>query len=75
VQRIQNDPRALLTDVNQLWLSPISWNDFVWGPTAQWNRKNLLVRGELQFVHSKNYAWIREKKFNLFSSINLIYKL
>ena len=75
VQRIQNDPRALLTDVNQLWLSPISWNDFVWGPTAQWNRKNLLVRGELQFVHSKNYAWISEKKFNVFSSINLIYKL
>jgi hypothetical protein len=75
VQRIQNDPRAQLASVNQLWLSPIAWNDFVWGPTAQWTREKLLVRGELQFVHSKNYAWMREKKFNLFSSINLIYKL
>lgn len=75
VQRIQNDSRVFLTDVNQLWLSPVAWNDFVWGPTAQWSNGSFLLRGDIQFVHSKNYAWMREKKFNLYTALNLIYKL
>lgn len=75
IARIQNDPKLISTGVSRIWLNPIAWNDFVWGPTFQRSRKNILLRGEVQFIHSKNYAWLKEKKFNLFTSLNVVYKL
>ena len=74
IQRVQNDPRAFFTDVNRLWLSPNSWNDFIIGPSFQKSMKNIFIQTELLFVNSKKYAWKDKSKFNLFSNINLVYK-
>jgi hypothetical protein len=74
LQRIQNDPRALISDVNNLFLNSIYWNDFVWGPRFHLDYKNVLIRGELLSVHSKNYAWLRTNQYNMHLNLNLIYK-
>ncbi len=74
LMRIQNNPRALTTNVNNVWLNPVSWTDIVYGPNVQLDTKKILVRGELLFVHSKNYAWLSTNQFNLFASLNCIYK-
>jgi hypothetical protein len=74
MMRIQNNPRALTNSVNTLWLNPVAWSDLVWGPNIQLDKKKILVRGELLFVHSKNYAWLTTNQFNLFASLNCIYK-
>lgn len=74
LQRIQNNPRALLASVNTLFLNPTSWNDFVWGPRFNFNYKNMMIRGELLSVHAKNYAWLPENQYNLHLNLNMIYK-
>lgn len=74
IMRIQNDPRGLTNTINTMWLNPIAWSDFVLGPNIQLDKKKILVRGELLFVHSKNYAWLTTNQFNLFASLNCIYK-
>jgi hypothetical protein len=72
--RIQNNPKGLTGNINTMWLNPIVWSDFVYGPNVQLDRKKILIKGEVLFVHSKNYAWLLQNKFNLFTSINCIYK-
>jgi hypothetical protein len=74
IMRIQNDPKGLTGSINTMWLNPIAWSDFIYGPSVQIDKKKFLIRGEMLFVHSKNYAWMTENKFNLFTSINCIYK-
>jgi hypothetical protein len=74
IMRIQNDPKGLTAAINTMWLNPIAWSDFVYGPNIQMDRKKFLIRGEVMFVHSKNYAWLTQNQFNLFTSINCIYK-
>jgi hypothetical protein len=72
--RIQNDPRMAVGNVNNLWINKIFWTDIAYGPNVQWQFKNILLKGELQFVHSKNYAWIETSKFNLFTGWSVFYK-
>lgn len=72
-QRIQNNPRALVSDVNNLFINSFSWNDIVWGPRFHLDYKKILIRGEVLSVHSKNYAWLRENQYNLHLNLNLIY--
>lgn len=82
IMRIQNDPRGilknpttgLLNPVSNVWLNELSWTDIVYGPTLQLNLRQFLLRGEVLFVHSKNYAWLPENTFNIHASFNLIYK-
>jgi hypothetical protein len=74
VQRIQNDPRRIYGDVNNTWISPVQWRDISYGPTIHWRKQKLAITGELQFVHSRNYAWLDKNLFNVYSSINFIYK-
>ena len=74
VLRIQNDPRGQFTDVNNLWLSNIAWNDFVFGSSYQIKKNNFLINGEVLFVNSRNYFWLTKNKFNLNTSINIIYQ-
>ena len=73
MQRIQNEPRRLVAQVQTQWLSPIKWTDFSVGPTFNIQKKNWAIRGEVQWVNSKNYGWDSERLSNLYSSFNLIY--
>lgn len=73
MQRIQNEPRRLVAQVQTQWLSPIKWTDFSVGPTFNIQKKNWAIRGEVQWVNSKNYGWASERLSNLYSSFNLIY--
>jgi len=74
LMRIQNDPKGIQGGVNNIWISPLAWTDIVYGPNIQWRFNNLLLRGEMQCVHSNNYAWINKNQFNLFTATSLIYK-
>lgn len=75
MQRIQNDPRGFrLGDLSTLYLSEISWTDFAYGPVFRYNVKKLLFTGEIQAVHSKNYAWEKRNLFNLYSYFSIAYK-
>ncbi len=76
IQRIQNDPRGFrLGDISTLYLSKIIWTDISYGPVFRYNFKKLLVAGEIQAVHSKNYAWENQNLFNLYSYLSFTYKL
>jgi len=72
-QRIQNDPRQLSATVATQWLSPIKWTDFSFGPSFNFQRERFSLRGEVQYVNSKNYGWSKGRLTNLYSSFNLIY--
>jgi hypothetical protein len=72
--RIQNDPRLAIGNVNNLWINKTSWTDVAYGPNVQWQFKNIFVKSELQFVHSKNYAWIETSRLNLFTGCSVLYK-
>lgn len=73
IQRIQNDPRKQTLDVRNLWIVPIQWTDITYGPVFHHQWKKIAASGEMQFVHSKNYGWSNQKKFNLFTALNLTY--
>jgi hypothetical protein len=73
-QRIQNDPRKRTLDVNNIWIVPLQWTDITYGPVFYHCWKKIDIAGELQFVHSKNYGWSAQRKFNLFTALTLSYK-
>lgn len=76
IQRIQNDPRGFrLGDLSSLYLSKISWTDLTYGPVFRYNRDKLILVGEIQAVHSKNYAWEKQNLFNFNSYLSLSYML
>lgn len=74
LQRIDYDPARPLTTLNQIWLSPKPWIDIAAGPTFHKMFKKVGLKGEMQFVESKNYAWKNKSKFNLSSSLNMFYR-
>jgi hypothetical protein len=74
VQRIQNDPRKQTLGVRNIWIVPIQWTDITYGPIFHHQWKKISVTGEIQMVHSKNYGWTNQKKFNLFTALSLAYR-
>lgn len=72
--RIQNDPRVQVGNVNNLWINNKVWTDIAYGPNIQWQFKDLFLRGEMQMVHSRNYAWLSTTRLNLFTGWTLMYK-
>jgi len=72
--RIQNDPRVQVGDVNNLWINKTVWTDIAYGPNVQWQFKQFFVKGELQMVHSRNYAWLETTRLNMFTSWSVFYK-
>jgi hypothetical protein len=75
IQRIQNDPNGIFTNFNAIWLNPLSWTDLSVGPTLHQQGKRFSIGAEMQFVFSKNYAWLPASLFNLYSTVSLSYKL
>ena len=74
LQRIQNDPRRVAGGIGTQFLGNINWTDITYGPTAQWIKDKWLIRGELQFVKSRNYGWESGSLFNVFTGINFSYR-
>jgi hypothetical protein len=74
IQRIQNDPKRLVGDLNTQFLGSINWTDITYGPSIQWTRNKWICNVEVQFVHSNNYGWEYGSLFNLFTGVNLTYK-
>jgi hypothetical protein len=74
IQRIQNDPRKQTLGVRNIWIVPIQWTDFTYGPIFHHQWKKISATGEMQMVHSKNYGWTPQTKFNLFTALSLAYR-
>lgn len=74
IQRIQNDPRKQTLDVRNIWIVPIQWTDITYGPIFHHQWKKISASGEMQMVHSKNYGWTPQRKFNLFTALSLAYR-
>ncbi|KAF0237731.1 MAG: hypothetical protein FD183_1538, partial [Chitinophagaceae bacterium] len=66
MQRIQQDPKGFKGPSNLLAMRPIQWNDIALGFLGQHRFNKLLINGEMQLVHSKNYGWEQGNAFNVF---------
>ncbi len=73
LQRIQQDPRGVVNNINTIGMREIQWNDYSLGLLGQKRFNRLLLKGEVQFVNSKNYGWEKGNKFNLYALINMLY--
>lgn len=73
LQRIQQDPKGLIDNVNTLGMREFQWSDLSLGFLGQQKFNHFLLSGELQFVQSKNYGWEKGNQFNLYSYIRCSY--
>ncbi len=66
LERLQHDPNNY----------PVYWSDLSVGFIGQKRYGRLLVNAQMQFIRSRNYIWEAGKnRFNLFSTLNLTYRL
>jgi len=66
IQRIQQDSKGFKGPSNLLAMRPFQWNDISLGFLGQHRFNKLLLNGEMQLVHSKNYGWEQGNAFNVF---------
>jgi Capsule assembly protein Wzi len=73
-QKIQNDPRRIVGDINNGFLGTTRWNDAVVGAFGQYRMGKLAIKGECLYVHSTNYGWAKGTSMhNIFGSLNFLY--
>ncbi|TAG31670.1 MAG: hypothetical protein EAZ35_03190 [Sphingobacteriia bacterium] len=73
LQRIQQDPKGLFGPQNLIGMREIQWNDLSLGLLGSKRFKQLLLKGELQWVQSKNYGWAAGNATNLFLQVHASY--
>ncbi|MDB5231151.1 MAG: hypothetical protein JWN76_1956 [Chitinophagaceae bacterium] len=72
-QRIQQDPRGGDNSLPVL-TRKTKWTDIAFGIPAQWRFDKLLLKSDMQFVRSKNYAWQQGvNRFNFYWLLKLEY--
>jgi hypothetical protein len=73
LQRIQQDPKKLNGPINNIGIRDVQWTDFSLGLLGQKKWNKFLLKGEMQFVNSKNYGWENNDRFNLYALVNMLY--
>lgn len=72
-QRIQHDPKALIGGY-PLLLRPTFWNEYAWGLYGRYAYKKFIGSIDLQYTHSRNYAWEKGmRRNNIYSMLNIAY--
>ena len=71
---IQQNPMALVSDVNDLGLRKIKWDDYAYGIQSRFKYKNILFNANVEWVNSKNYLWTQgQNQNNLYANFNTIF--
>ena len=71
---IQQNPMALVSDVNDLGLRKIKWDDYAYGLQSRFKYKNILFNANIEWVNSKNYLWTKgQTQNNLYANFNTIF--
>jgi hypothetical protein len=73
LQRIQQDPKKLNGPINNIGIRDVQWTDLSLGLLGQKKWNKFLLKGEMQFVNSKNYGWEKNDRFNLYALVNMLY--
>lgn len=74
IQGIQHGPTQIVGGLPNFGLRDVKWNDFAVGLTGQKKYNKLILSGEIQSVHTKNYAWEKgNNRFNLYCFLTATY--
>lgn len=75
LQRIQQDPVSHYSSwpLETIGQRPFKWSDIVLGLNGQKKFSNILISGEMQYVHSKNYAWAPSNRSNFYFLFHINY--
>lgn len=74
IQGIQHGPTQIVGGLPNFGLREVKWNDFAVGLTGQKKYNKLILSGEIQSVHTKNYAWEKgNNRFNLYCFLTATY--
>ncbi len=76
-QRIQQDPKGVPVPLQSvmagLGLRAVQWNDLALGFLYQHKWNQILLNGEMQLVHSRNYGWEIGNSLNLYLHLKASY--
>ncbi len=75
IQGIHHGPTAVVGPIiPDFGMRATKWNDFAVGFTGQHRFNKLILSGELQSVHTKNYAWEKgNNRFNFYAFLTATY--
>lgn len=75
IQRIQQDPKRVVNQFQNLGMRQFIWNDTDLGFLFQQKIKHFILNAEAHWVISRNYGWTALKRNNLMIQMNLLYIL